>query len=167
MRGFFNPCTIVYTGNDRLAVLAGQSHGCRPPPRGPGLAIRPGVAHRRTRNGHHRRTPGLDRPDTTADPRSAGRRCSPQGRPAPGGDRRGRRLCVTLPSLIVATCGGGTALPTQRQCLELLDCFGTGKADKLAEIVAAVALAGDISLASAVIHGDWVTSHERLGRNRP
>jgi hydroxymethylglutaryl-CoA reductase (NADPH) len=74
---------------------------------------------------------------------------------------------VTLPSLIVATCGGGTALPTQRQCLELLGCFGSGKADKLAEIVAAVALAGDISLASAVIHGDWVTSHERLGRNRP
>jgi hydroxymethylglutaryl-CoA reductase (NADPH) len=74
---------------------------------------------------------------------------------------------VTMPSLIVATCGGGTGLPTQRQCLELLGCFGSGKADKLAEIVAAVALAGDISLASAVIHGDWVTSHERLGRNRP
>jgi hydroxymethylglutaryl-CoA reductase (NADPH) len=74
---------------------------------------------------------------------------------------------VTLPSLIVATCGGGTGLPTQRQCLELLGCFGTGKADKLAEICAAVALAGDVSLASAVIHGDWVTSHERLGRNRP
>jgi hypothetical protein len=30
-----------------------------------------------------------------------------------------------------------------------------------------VALAGDVSLASAVIHGDRVTSHERLGRNRP
>ena len=74
---------------------------------------------------------------------------------------------VTLPSLIVATCGGGTGLPTQRQCLELLGCFGSGKADKLAEICAAVALAGDVSLASAVIHGDWVTSHERLGRNRP
>lgn len=74
---------------------------------------------------------------------------------------------VTLPSLIVATCGGGTGLATQRQCLELLGCFGSGKADKLAEICAAVALAGDVSLASAVIHGDWVTSHERLGRNRP
>ena len=74
---------------------------------------------------------------------------------------------LTLPSLIVATCGGGTGLPTQRQCLEMLGCHGAGKADKLAEIVAAVALAGDISLASAVIHGDWVSSHERLGRNRP
>jgi len=74
---------------------------------------------------------------------------------------------LTLPSLIVATCGGGTGLATQRQCLELLGCYGPGNADKLAEICAAVALAGDISLASAVIHGDWVSSHERLGRNRP
>jgi hydroxymethylglutaryl-CoA reductase (NADPH) len=73
---------------------------------------------------------------------------------------------LTLPSLIVATYGGGTGLPTQRQCLELLGCHGAGKADKLAEIVAAVALAGEVSLASAVLHGDWVSAHERLGRNR-
>lgn len=74
---------------------------------------------------------------------------------------------LTLPSLIVATYGGGTGLATQRQCLEMLGCYGQGKANKFAEICAAVALAGDISLASAVIHGDWVSSHERLGRNRP
>jgi hydroxymethylglutaryl-CoA reductase (NADPH) len=74
---------------------------------------------------------------------------------------------LTIPSLIVATCGGGTGLATQRQCLELLGCHGPGKADKLAEIVAAVALAGEISLAAAVLHGDWVAAHERLGRNRP
>jgi len=74
---------------------------------------------------------------------------------------------VTLTSLIVATYGGGTGLPTQRECLELLDCYGNGKADKLAEIVTAVVLAGDISLGSAVLAGDWVTSHEKLGRNRP
>jgi len=47
-----------------------------------------------------------------------------------------------------------------------MGCYGTGKAGKLAEIVAGVALAGEISLGSAVIHGDWVTAHERLGRNR-
>ena len=74
---------------------------------------------------------------------------------------------VTLTSLIVATYGGGTGLPTQRECLELLGCYGKGKADRLAEIVAAVVLAGDVSLGSAVLAGDWVTSHERLGRNRP
>jgi hydroxymethylglutaryl-CoA reductase (NADPH) len=74
---------------------------------------------------------------------------------------------VTLTSLIVASYGGGTGLPTQRECLELLGCYGEGKADRLAEIVAATVLAGDISLGSAVLAGDWVTSHERLGRNRP
>jgi len=74
---------------------------------------------------------------------------------------------VTLTSLIVASYGGGTGLPTQRECLELLGCYGQGKADRLAEIVAAVVLAGDVSLGSAVLAGDWVTSHERLGRNRP
>ncbi len=75
-------------------------------------------------------------------------------------------LSVTLPSLIVATYGGGTGLPTQRECLELLGCYGTGKANKFAEIVAATVLAGDISLACAVIAGHWVSSHDRLGRNR-
>jgi hydroxymethylglutaryl-CoA reductase (NADPH) len=74
---------------------------------------------------------------------------------------------VTLPALIVATYGGGTGLPTQRECLEMLGCYGAGKVDKLAEICAGVVLAGEISLSSAVVHGDWVVAHERLGRNRP
>ena len=74
---------------------------------------------------------------------------------------------VTLPSLIVATYGGGTGLATQKQCLEMLGCYGGGKANKLAEICAAVVLAGETSLSGAILNGDWVTSHERLGRNRP
>lgn len=73
---------------------------------------------------------------------------------------------ITLPALIVATVGGGTSLATQRECLELLGCYGPGKVAKLAEICAGVVLAGEISLGSAVLAGDWVTSHERLGRNR-
>jgi hydroxymethylglutaryl-CoA reductase (NADPH) len=73
---------------------------------------------------------------------------------------------MTLTSLIVATYGGGTGLPTQRQCLEMMGCYGEGKADKLAEICAALGIAGDISLAGAVLNGDWVSSHERLGRCR-
>jgi hydroxymethylglutaryl-CoA reductase (NADPH) len=75
-------------------------------------------------------------------------------------------MAVTLPSLITATYGGGTGLPTQKECLNLLGCYGKGKANKLAEIVAATVLAGDISLGCAVIAGDWVTSHDQLGRNR-
>ena len=73
---------------------------------------------------------------------------------------------VTLPSLICATYGGGTALPAQRECLEMMDCFGAGKADKLAEIIAAVVLAGDVSLSSAILAHEWVSSHEKMGRNR-
>ena len=73
---------------------------------------------------------------------------------------------ITLPALIVATYGGGTGLATQRECLEMLGCYGAGKVRKLAEICAAVVLAGEISLSSAVLAGDWVTSHDRLGRNR-
>ncbi len=74
---------------------------------------------------------------------------------------------MTLTSLIVATVGGGTGLATQRECLELLGCWGPGHARKLAEICAAVVLAGETSLSSAVIRGDWVSSHEKHGRNRP
>jgi hydroxymethylglutaryl-CoA reductase (NADPH) len=75
-------------------------------------------------------------------------------------------LSLTLPSLIVATYGGGTGLPTQRECLEFLDCYGHGKVRKFAEIVAGVALAGELSLASAISSLDWVSSHETYGRNR-
>lgn len=74
---------------------------------------------------------------------------------------------ITLTSLIVATYGGGTGLPTQRECLEMLGCYGQGKAAKFAEICAATVLAGETSLSSAVLHGDWVSSHDQLGRNRP
>lgn len=73
---------------------------------------------------------------------------------------------ITLPSLIVATYGGGTGLPTQRECLEMMDCFGTGKVRKLAEIIAGVCLAGELSLGSSIAALDWVTAHEKLGRNR-
>jgi len=75
-------------------------------------------------------------------------------------------LSITLPSLIVATYGGGTGLPTQQECLNILDCNGTGKVRKLAEIIGATVLAGEVSLMSAVLAGDWVTSHDALGRNR-
>jgi hydroxymethylglutaryl-CoA reductase (NADPH) len=75
-------------------------------------------------------------------------------------------ISLTIPSLIVATHGGGTALATQRECLEILGCYGKGKVRKLAEIVAGVVLAGEISLAAAISSLDWVSSHERYGRNR-
>ncbi len=75
-------------------------------------------------------------------------------------------LSMTIPSLIVATHGGGTGLPTQRECLEVLGCAGKGKVKKLAEIIAGVVLAGEISLGAAISSLDWVSSHEKYGRNR-
>ncbi|HSO97992.1 MAG TPA: hypothetical protein VLP43_03500, partial [Solirubrobacteraceae bacterium] len=73
---------------------------------------------------------------------------------------------VTIPSLIVASYGGGTALATQRECLELLGCYGEGKVRKLAEIVAATVLCGELSLGSAIVAEEWVESHDLYGRNR-
>ncbi|TAL32367.1 MAG: hydroxymethylglutaryl-CoA reductase [Spirochaetes bacterium] len=73
---------------------------------------------------------------------------------------------ITIPSLIVGTYGGGTGLATQRECLEMLGCYGAGKVNKFAEIVAATVLCGELSLLSAVLAGDWVSSHEKMGRNR-
>lgn len=75
-------------------------------------------------------------------------------------------MSVTIPSLIVATYGGGTGLPTQRECLNAMDCYGTGKAHKLAEIIAATVLCGELSLASAIVSDEWVSSHDAYGRNR-
>ena len=74
---------------------------------------------------------------------------------------------ITLPSLIVATYGGGTSLATQRECLDMLGCYGKGNVRKFAEIVAATVLCGELSLGSAVVAEEWVSSHDIFGRNRP
>lgn len=74
---------------------------------------------------------------------------------------------VTLPSLTVATVGGGTALGTSRECLEVLGCSGSGCAAKFAEIVAASLLAGELSIGAAIASGEFVAAHEQYGRNRP
>lgn len=71
---------------------------------------------------------------------------------------------VTLPNLIVGTVGGGTALPTQKECLELMDCYGTGKARKYAEICGALVLAGELSIAAALSAGHFAKAHKQLGR---
>ncbi len=78
----------------------------------------------------------------------------------------GLYVSVTLPNLIVGTVGGGTGLPTQRECLEMMDCFGAGKARKFAEICAAVALAGEISIAAALSAGHFSMAHKKFGRKK-
>ncbi len=79
----------------------------------------------------------------------------------------GLYISATLMALSVATVGGGTGLPTQRESLELMGCYGTGKAKKLAEVVAAAVLGGEVSMGAAIASGEFVAAHEHYGRNRP
>lgn len=73
---------------------------------------------------------------------------------------------ITLPNLIVGTVGGGTSLPTQKQCLELMDCYGTGNARKFAEICGALLLAGELSIAAALSAGHFTAAHKKFGRKK-
>lgn len=76
------------------------------------------------------------------------------------------RASVTLPNLIVGTVGGGTSLPGPRACLEILGLYGSGHARALAEICAALALAGELSIIGALAAGDFARAHRRLARDR-
>ncbi|MCA9402822.1 MAG: hydroxymethylglutaryl-CoA reductase [Candidatus Omnitrophica bacterium] len=73
-------------------------------------------------------------------------------------------VCISMPNIVVGTVGGGTHLPTQRECLELMGCYGAGQAKKLAEICAAAALAGEISIAAAMAAGHFTRAHQKYGR---
>ncbi len=76
-------------------------------------------------------------------------------------------ISVNIPSLEIGTVGGGTSIGTQKECLEILGCYGAGKVNKLAEIFASAVLAGEISLAGSQSAGDFAVAHDKLGRNRP
>jgi hydroxymethylglutaryl-CoA reductase (NADPH) len=73
-------------------------------------------------------------------------------------------LSVSLPNLIVGTVGGGTALPTAKECLQMMDCYGAGRARKFAEICAATVLAGELSLIGAITAGEYGQAHALYGR---
>jgi hydroxymethylglutaryl-CoA reductase (NADPH) len=74
---------------------------------------------------------------------------------------------VSLPNLIVGTVGGGTHLPTARECLTMMGCVGEGTAPKFAEICAAVVLAGELSIIGAMAAGDFARAHANYGRRKP
>ena len=71
---------------------------------------------------------------------------------------------ISLPNLIVGTVGGGTHLPTARECLEMLGCYGSGGAKKFAEICAATVLCGEVSIAGALASGEFARAHQAFGR---
>jgi hydroxymethylglutaryl-CoA reductase (NADPH) len=71
---------------------------------------------------------------------------------------------VTLPNLIVGTVGGGTGLPSQKACLDIMGLSGPGHARAFAEVAAALALAGELSITGALTAGHFTQAHQRLAR---
>ena len=62
---------------------------------------------------------------------------------------------------MVGTVGGGTHLPTQKACLELMDCRGDGTARRFAEIVGASVVAGELGIYAALANGRFADAHRQ------
>ncbi|GAB0088376.1 3-hydroxy-3-methylglutaryl coenzyme A reductase [Sergentomyia squamirostris] len=79
-------------------------------------------------------------------------------------------VTCTMPSLEVGTIGGGTVLPAQSACLEMLGVRGAHathpaeNSKRLARIICATVMAGEISLMSALVNSELVKSHMRHNR---
>ena len=58
---------------------------------------------------------------------------------------------VTLPSLTIATVGGGIGLGTARECLEIVGCEGDNLAPKVAEIIRSTIPAGKSIIRASII----------------
>eukprot|EP00924_Labyrinthula_sp_SR-Ha-C_P007387 maker-scaffold_24-snap-gene-1.28-mRNA-1 protein AED:0.04 eAED:0.04 QI:0/0/0.5/1/0/0/2/66/465 len=80
-------------------------------------------------------------------------------------------VSVTLPCIEVGTIGGGTSLKVQASCLKMLGVQGASQvsgdnASKLAEIIAATVLAGELSLNSALASDHLISAHMDLNRKK-
>lgn len=62
--------------------------------------------------------------------------------------------------LIVVIYGGGIGIGIQKECLELMDCYGCDKVQKFVEIVGVVVLVGEILLVLVIFSFDWVLFYE-------
>lgn len=80
---------------------------------------------------------------------------------------KGLYFSLTLPSLVIATVGGGTNLPKQQEVLALMKCNGKNSIQRFAKLIAGFALGLEISTFSAIVSGAFAKSHEKLGRNKP
>jgi hydroxymethylglutaryl-CoA reductase (NADPH) len=81
-------------------------------------------------------------------------------------DDGGLYATVTLPDIMVGTVGGGTGLPSQKACLEMMGLHGPGKARALAEVCAGLLLAGELSIIAALAAGHFTRAHRKLARGR-
>ena len=78
----------------------------------------------------------------------------------------GLNVSIRLPGLEVGTIGGGTTLPYARSWLALMGCAGAGKVYRFAQIVAAAALALEISASAAMATSgseNFFRAHHDLG----
>lgn len=78
----------------------------------------------------------------------------------------GLKISVRLPAILVGVRGGGTSLPAQTQCRNILlkNKSNMPAKKQLAEAVAAAVLAGEISLLAAQAAGQLAQAHKELGR---
>lgn len=73
-------------------------------------------------------------------------------------------VAVTLPNIMVGTVGGGTGLPSQNVGLRMLGLAGAGHAPALAEVCAALCLAGELSLIGAICAEEFAAAHQKFAR---
>uniref|UniRef100_A0A8C6LE75 3-hydroxy-3-methylglutaryl coenzyme A reductase n=1 Tax=Nothobranchius furzeri TaxID=105023 RepID=A0A8C6LE75_NOTFU len=82
---------------------------------------------------------------------------------ATGPNREDLYISVTMPSIELGTVGGGTNLPPQQACLQMLGVTMPNQpgenARQLARVVCATVLAGELSLMAALAAGHLVKSH--------
>ncbi|MDD4628797.1 MAG: hypothetical protein PHE68_05390 [Candidatus Peribacteraceae bacterium] len=78
----------------------------------------------------------------------------------------GIRMTVRLPAILVGVRGGGTGLPAQSQCLDLLLKPATKlhRKQQLAESIGAAVLAGELSLLAAQASQSLASAHRKLAR---
>uniref|UniRef100_A0A673CCK1 3-hydroxy-3-methylglutaryl coenzyme A reductase n=1 Tax=Sphaeramia orbicularis TaxID=375764 RepID=A0A673CCK1_9TELE len=97
--------------------------------------------------------------------------CITQMEPA-GPEGEDLYISCTMPSIELGTVGGGTNLPPQQACLQMLGVQGTSSqqpgenARQLARVVCATVLAGELSLMAALAAGHLVKSHMTHNRSR-
>ncbi|MEQ2203355.1 hypothetical protein XENOCAPTIV_029114 [Xenoophorus captivus] len=89
---------------------------------------------------------------------------------AAGPDGEDLYISCTMPSIELGTVGGGTNLPPQQACLQMLGVTSPNQpgenARQLARVVCASVLAGELSLMAALAAGHLVKSHMTHNRSK-
>ena len=82
-------------------------------------------------------------------------------------------VTVSMPSIEVGTVGGGTVLDPQRAMLDMLGVRGPhpetpgANAQRLARVIAAAVMAGELSLMGALAAGHLIKAHMQHNRSVP